>query len=215
MLLGVGLLFQIPLVSAQEDQSGSPDPSGELVGSDVQSLPNQQSTGPHLLLEQSLLIGEGPEVASPGGQAAGSGSSVWIVVRMILTLALAAAAVYGVVFFIKRSGKKSGEVNTDPFLKILASVNLGLNRYAHVVSVGGKAWLLGASDGGVNLISEVDDKEVIDAMLLEDARRNAEAASSGKFPDFLAVLRRFGTPVETRTPGADEIRKRRERITRL
>jgi flagellar protein FliO/FliZ len=131
---------------------------------------------------------------------------------MVLVLALAAAAIYGVVFFIKRSSKQT--VENDPFLKILASVHLGSNRYAHVVAVGSKAWLLGSSDGGVNLVGEIDDKDVINAMLLESSKRSAENAS-GRFPDFLSMIRRFGVSTETSSPSADDIRKRRERIKGL
>jgi len=141
-----------------------------------------------------------------------SGPSLWSAVRMVLVLALAAAAVYGVVFFIKRTSKQPALSN--PFLKILASSHLGSNRYAHIVSVGSKAWLLGSSDGGVNLIGEIDDKDVINAMLLEDSRKSAETAG-GRFPDFTSMLRRFGAAAEKRIPGAEEIRKRRERLKEL
>jgi len=137
------------------------------------------------------------------------GPSLWSAVRMVLVLALAAAAVYGVVFFIKRTSKQPAL--SDPFLKILASSHLGSNRYAHVVSVGNKAWLLGSSDGGVNLIGEIDDKDVINAMLLEDSKKSAQT-SAGRFPDFTSMLRRFGAAAEKRIPGAEEIRKRRERL---
>jgi len=157
--------------------------------------------------ERSLTFAEDTEINRPQ-----SGPSIWAAVRMVLILALAAAAVYGVVFFIKRSSKQTGE--SDPFLKILAGVHLGSNRYAYVVAVGSKAWLLGSSDGGVNLIGEVDDKDVINAMLLESSKKSAEAAA-GRFPDFMSIMRRFGISAETRSPAADDIRKRRERIKRL
>jgi flagellar protein FliO/FliZ len=130
---------------------------------------------------------------------------------MILVLALAAAAIYGIVYFLKRSSRKT--ITNDPFLKILATTHLGSNRYAHVVSVGSKAWLLGSSDGGVNLIGEIDDKDVINAMLLEDSGRIS--SSSGRFPDFLSMLKRLGTPAESSAPGAGDIRKRRERLKGL
>jgi flagellar protein FliO/FliZ len=141
-----------------------------------------------------------------------SGPSIWAAVRMVLILSLAAAAVYGVVFFIKRSSKQA--VENDPFLKILAGVHLGSNRYVHVVAVGSKAWLLGSSDGGVNLVGEIDDKDVINAMLLESSRKSAETAT-GRFPDFMSIMRKFGISAETRAPAADDIRKRRERIKKL
>jgi len=186
LFLGVGLLVQIPYISAQEETPQEVDPrAGELT---------------------IILDGGGEGNAAPNEEI--RGPSIWAFVRMILVLAMAAAAIYGVVFFIKRASKK---IDTkDPFLKILASTHLGSNRYAHVVSVGNKAWLLGSSDGGVNLIGEIEDKDVINAMLLEDSTKSAQ--TPGRFPDFLSMLRRLGAPAESRTPSADEIRKRRERL---
>jgi flagellar protein FliO/FliZ len=120
--------------------------------------------------------------------------------------------VYGVVFFVKKGSKRVDA--KDPFLRVLASTHLGSNRYAHIVAVGSKAWLLGSSDGGVNLIGEIDDKDILNAMLLEESQKSAEAAS-GRFIDFKSMLRRFGMPVDPRAPGAETIRKRRERLRGL
>jgi len=187
LLLTAGFLVQIQYVSAQEEAAAAEDPLKAA--------------------ERAFVFGEDEETATVR-----QSSSVWPVIRMILVLSLTAAAVYGVVFFLKRSSKQT--VSKDPFLKILATVHLGANRYAHVVSVGSKAWLLGSSDGGVNLIGELDDKALIDAMLLEEARKNAEP-QQGRFPDFISMLRRLGLPAQAGAPGADDIRKRRERLRDL
>ena len=185
LLLGAGFpIIQLPTISAQVE----PDPI--------------------LAAEQALFFDEGPDAASPLGPTTG------VIIRMVLTLALAAAAIYGVVFFIKKSARRV-EAN-DPFLKVLASAHLGSNRHAHVVAVGSKAWLLGASEGGVSLIGEIDDKDVLNAMFLEDSQKNIEAPS-GRFLDFKTMLRRLGTPLgaDTADTGADSIRKRRERLKGL
>ena len=209
LFFGVWFLLQIPFISAQENAVQG------TVEQEIQSPTETEDESPLRSAEQAILIGEDTAAAVQTGES----SSIWAAVRMILVLALAAGAVYGVVFFIKRSSKQT--IENDPFLKILASVHLGSNRYAHIIAVGSKAWLLGASEGGVNLIGEVDDKDVINAMLLEDSRKAAQAPSN-RFPDFLAMLRRTGggifasgAPAETRSSGADEIRKRRERLKGL
>jgi flagellar protein FliO/FliZ len=185
LLVGAWLFIQVSLISSQE----VPPPAED----------------PYRSAEQSYIIQD-----TAGDTAPVTGPTIWTVVRMVITLALVAAAVYGIVFLIKRFAIKKQAGSSDPFLKILATAHLGLNRYAHVVSVGSKAWLLGSSDGGVNLIGEVDDKDLINAMLLEDSNKAAEAQD--KLPDFKSLLRRLGLPVETRFPPADEIRKRRERL---
>jgi len=187
LLLAVGLLVLVPSISAQDT-----------IGED-----SVIAEDPHRIAEMAMTFGDS---ASPAMQ--GTGSSVWVVIRMILVLALAAAAIYGVVFILKKTSRQT--VSNNPFLKVLTSAHVGSNRYVHIVSVGSKAWLIGAGEGGVNLISEIDDKDVINAMLLEDSRKSAE--TTGPLPDFLSILRRLGTPAQTRSSGADEIRKRRERL---
>jgi flagellar protein FliO/FliZ len=193
LFLGAGLLTQIPLIYAQEIQSQGEDPLPEAVN-------------PLRLAEQAFVL----EDNDPGITTT-TGPSVWAAIRMILILALAAAAIYGIVFLIKRTSKQT--VTSDPFLKILATSHLGNNRYAHVVAVGSKAWLLGSSDGGVNLIGEIADKDIIDAMLLEESKKSAE--TPGRLPDFMSILRRMGARPQSNIPGADDIRKRRERLKGL
>jgi len=203
LLFGAGLIVSIPPVFTQEI-SAQETPLGEGLERE-----NSSSVEDRLREAERAFTFPGDSAMTDMPQ---SGPSIWAAVRMVLILALSAAAIYGIVFFIKRSLKQP--VENDPFLKILASVHLGSNRYAHVVGVGSKAWLLGSSDGGVNLIGEIDDKDVVNAMLLESSKKSADAAA-GRFPDFMSIMRRFGVSAETRTPAADDIRKRRERIKRL
>ena len=199
LVLGAGLFIQIPYISAQE------------VLSEDEAAPEEQAQArdPYAW-ERGITFGEDDgENASPSVTSAGP--SIWTFIRMLLVLALAAAAVYGIVFFIKRTSRKKD--TEDPFLKVLANAHLGSNRYAHIVSVGDKAWLLGSSDGGVNLIGEIDDKDMINAMLLEDSAKSEKNQS--RFPDFLGMIRRFGAQAERNAPSADDIRRRRERLKGL
>jgi len=199
LVLSLGLFVQIPYISAQEGLS-----------QDEGALSEQAQERDPRAWERNISFDDNDGGNAVTGETV-AGPSVWSVVRMVLVLALAAAAVYGVVFFIKRASKPAAA--SDPFLKVLAAAHLGSNRYAHIVSVGGKAWLLGSSDGGVNLIGEIDDKDVINAMLLEDSTKSARSQS--RFPDFLGMIRRFGAPAERNAPSADDIRKRRERLKGL
>ena len=163
----------------------------------------QAETDPILAAEQAIVFDDSPAAVSPIGPTTGA------VIRMVLTLALVAAAIYGVVFFMKRASRRV-EVN-DPFLKVLASAHLGSNRHAHVVAVGSRAWLLGASEGGVSLIGEIEDKDILNAMLLDESQKNAEAPS-GRGLDFKTILRRLGTPLGSHTGNAQSIRAYRERL---
>jgi len=165
------------------------------------------------VFDESAILFDDPLPAAPGVPGA---SSTLIVVRMVLVLALAALAIYGVVFFIKRLARP--QEARDPHLKLLARVPLSTDSFAAVVSLGPKAWLVGGASGGVNLIAEIDDAETLETLLIDDARRNAAAETRGF--DFRSLLQRFG-----RNPGgktvspsgsfAENLRKQRERLRGL
>ena len=168
--------------------------------------------------ESSFVIGEPAEVPAPV-----AGSSVFVALRMVLVLALAALAIYGVVFFIKRLAKPREAL--DPHLKVLAKVSLGSDSYAAVVSVGAKAWLVGGGSGGLNLISEIDDPESLETMLIEDAQKTAEAGTR-RFFDFRALFSKMGLSSrgeKNAPPGqgvdsgshAERLRKQRDRLKGL
>jgi len=148
----------------------------------------QSATVPAPLPDEStIVLGEAPQTP-----AANNGTSVFVVLRMVLVLALAALAIYGVVFFVKRLSRPQ-EIK-DPHLKVLAKAPLSNDTFAAVVSVGTRAWLVGGSSGGVNLISEIDDPESLETMLLDDARKAAESGQR-RFMDFRSLLTRLkGTP---------------------
>ena len=169
------------------------------------SAGQDQAPDPITAMEQSLPLGEGAAQPVPA-------ASAFSILRVILTLAVVAAAIYGIVFFIKKASR--GSSAEDPFLKILASTPLGSNRGAYIISVGSKAWLVGAAENGVNLISEIEDQDILNAMLLENSRKSAEAPA-GRLPNFRAMLRRLGMPVDSNAPGPDSIRRRSERLKGL
>jgi len=166
--------------------------------------------------ESDLILGETPAAPIPSGS-----SSIFVALRMVLVLALAALAIYGVVFFIKRITRP--QESRDPHLKILAKVSLSNDSYAAVISVGAKAWLVGGASGGVNLISEIDEPEALETMLLDDARKTAETAGR-RFPDFRSLLSRLGrssrdgnagSPGNADSTHAENLRKQRERLKGL
>ena len=163
--------------------------------------------------EEAIVLGE-----TLPQESQESGASVWIVLRMVLVLALAALAIYGVVFFIKRLARPPQ--SRDPHLKVLASVPLGGDNFAAVISVGTKAWLVGGgSSGGISLISEIEEQEALEAMLLDEAQRSAESTGN-RFPDFRTFLNHLsggnqrlqGSNLNVHT---DSLRKHQERLKGL
>ena len=171
---------------------------------EAEPLDEARPIDPITAAERALALDDG----AGGGQPV-PGTSVLGILRVIITLAVVAAAIYGIVFFLKRLAR--GNAAQDPFLKSLASIPLGVNRSAHIISVGSKAWLVGAAESGVNLISEIDDQDILNAMILENSRKSAEAPAS-RLPDFKALLGKLGMKVEPTSPSPQSIRKRRERL---
>lgn len=161
---------------------------------------------PIIAAERALPLGNNAPEFTPAPSAV----SVLSILRILLTLAVVAAAIYGLVFFMKRASR--GKMVQNPFLKILASAPLGANRGVHIVSVGSRAWLVGAAENGVHLISEIDDKDTLNTMLLEESRKSADAPT-GRIPSFRTLLHRMGIQADPGAPpGPENIRKRSERL---
>ncbi|MFP3040194.1 flagellar biosynthetic protein FliO [Treponema primitia] len=200
LFISIGLFtFNLNKVSAQ-----TPDTLGEssVLAVETAPLPGEP------IAENLIILGDAP----PGEALPTPGTpTVFFVLRMVLVLALAAAAIYGLVFFFKRLSRSPEQKN--PYLKILARTPMGAGSSVAVVSVGNKAWLVGAGDNGVSLISEITDQEMVDAMLLDDSRKGSDGAP--KFLNFSALLRRLGGGGANTRFRADDLRKRRERLKDL
>ena len=182
---------------AQSDEAGQAEQPAATEGEYQNEAPPQ----PAVRQQTPIDWGNAPAPAA-------AGRSGWrSLIVGLLSLLLSAAAIYGIVFFIKKSSRRA-EVQ-DPYLKVLAGAQLGAGTYVHVVALGTKAWLVGASEGGVNLISEVEDQDILNAMLLDDSKKSA---GRGRILDFRAILGRFGMQVKSGLPGAENIRRHRNRI---
>ncbi|MDR1307279.1 MAG: flagellar biosynthetic protein FliO [Treponema sp.] len=156
--------------------------------------------------EEAMLFSDDlPETAE------GSISPFPAILRMVLVLALVAASIYLVVFFLRRLSRP--QVEQSPHLKILASTHLGGGRYVHVVSVGTKAWLVGAGEGGINPIAEITDREAVDAMALDASKKYAEKPV---LPAFRELLEKFAGGAAPREQNhLENIKQRRERFKRF
>ena len=190
---------------AQDEQAYSIPPSSAEDQAVESAVAEPAITDPVTHPEQEIVLGE----EAPGLGQPVPAASVWSIFRIIITLAVVAVAIYGLVYLVKRASR--GSMKQDPFLKVLASTPLGTTRSAHIISVGLRAWLVGSAENGVTLIGEIDDQDILNEMFLEDSRKSAEAAS-GRFLDFKALLRKLGVPAEPGTPSPDNIRSRIDRI---
>lgn len=120
-----------------------------------------------------------------GGQSVSSGSTFWAFVRMIIVLAI----VIGIIYFVFRVLKKnvSPEGDDDPFLRKVSAISVGPGKSVQVVTLLDRAFLIGVSENSVNLIKEIEDKELINAMNLHsDKTTNHFKAKS--FADVLEMF---------------------------
>ncbi len=146
-------------------------------------------------------------------------SSVWILFRVVLVLAIVCAAIYGVVWLLK----KTTVVNAanDPYLKSVSSITLAPNKTVQVVTIGTKGYLIGVTDQAINLIAEVDDRELLDAMNLAQDKKAAapQATFSSILSQFLPGAKEKESDTREREApmpqfsSADVIRRQRERLS--
>ncbi len=129
--------------------------------------------------------------------------------QLLGALIIVCILAYIVIKFLKKSTTVFGV--DDPYLKTVASMNIDQGKSVHVISLGEKAYLLGVTDASVNLIAEVDDKNLIDAMNLE-----AERKSDMPKKDFSSVLSQFFPNIkkEEKKIGKDFFTSQSERLNR-
>jgi flagellar protein FliO/FliZ len=194
LFIGAGLI--IPNALSAQTQEG--EVLSDSVGPVSETEPNPES----LIVFNAAA--EDDEISAP------ETLSGFTALRMVLVLALVAAAIYGVVFFFRRLARPQAQEN--PHLKVLARASLGGNGAVAVVSVGTRAWLVGSGDSGTSLIAEIEDQELVDTMLLDNSRNGGD---SPKLQSFAALLRRLGAGKEEKRLGVGDLRKRRERLDKL
>lgn len=167
--------------------------------------------------ETALTIGDS---TAPGAQsglvAAGPGNLAYFL-RMILVLALVLVAIWLVFRFMKKVGK--GKSVGGGSIKVLAQASLGTGKAVHVVSLGNKAWLIGSSESSVSLIAEVEDKELVDELVLKAATSDGQTKAdfSAMLQGLLGKKKHAGSQGDTGLPGIDPdyLARQRDRLKKL
>ncbi len=142
----------------------------------AQALGNAQAVD-----ETALAIGDQAAAAQSAQGQTALPSNLAYFLRMILVLALVLGAMYLVFKVLKRIGKPKAA--DDSSIRILASASIGAGRALHVVTLGEKAYLLGATDSSISLIDRVEDREYLDALALK-----AATEAGAPRADFAAIL---------------------------
>ncbi len=151
---------------------------------------------------------------TPAAAIAAPSSSVFTyILRMILVLGLVIAAIYGLFAILKGRGRKPGQ--EDSFVRVIGSAQLGSNKAVHVVALGDKAWLLGASESSLSLIAELDDRALVEAMVLR--AQESPVIPRKDFASMLAgILRpKGGGDAENTRKNQDFFSRQRDRIKKF
>jgi flagellar protein FliO/FliZ len=203
-VLGVCLALALPVASIS-GQASSPS-TGQNGAAEKAAVPVNES---------ELLIPEGP---AGGGPAAGAGQaavasavSLWDFVRMLLVLALVVLAIYLVLRFLrKRAGR---QVQENDLIRVMGSRTLAGTRSLHVVEVGRGVYLVGSSDGGVQLIAEITDQESLDSLRLKAAEE--QTAGRRTFQSVLADIFKPARGTATMGDSLGFLKRQRDRLKKL
>jgi flagellar protein FliO/FliZ len=165
----------------------------------------EQSTAVERVDESTLLL----DGSSTGGNATAPSVSpfgIWDLLRMIVVLGAVIGVIYGIFYLLKRGGK--GKVVQNDAIRLLGSQALPGNRSMYLVEVGSQVFLVGSGGDTINLISEITDKETVDAVIL----RGAESSTDGKksFGELISGMFKGGS-----SQSVGFMREQRERLTRL
>ena len=143
--------------------------------------------------------------------------------RMVLVLAIVVACIYFVMNFMKKS--VTGDSDTDDvYLRKVAQLTLSPGKTVQVVTLLDKGYMLGVSDSSVNLITEITDKELVDAMNLsaDKAEKSRKARNFGEVLEMFMPSKSSHTTSATQTniysEASDDVKEfvkeQRKRISR-
>jgi len=157
--------------------------------------------------------GQGAQAGQPtqGVQISTPGVSTWDFVRMLIILAAVVGAIYLLFWILRRStGRK---ITENDLIRVLGSRSLAGNKSLHLVEVGSSVFLVGASDGGVELISEIKDKESLDSVRLKAAEESPAGRRS--FQELLSEIFRPAARPISLGDGVGFLRGQRDKLKKL
>ena len=155
--------------TANEDTKSDAAPAAATGGQAAQGNSEEETGFPAANYEESDF--------RPG---ATEGSYAWDIIKLLIILGLMVGGFY---YFFKFVTKKTSlNADGDEIINTLAVVPAGQNKNIQVIDVAGKLLILGVADGGINLITEITNKDEIERIRLMASRSRPAA---GSFSDFL------------------------------
>lgn len=151
--------------------------------------------------ESTLRIGvastENPSSETASRNA--GGSTIWVFFRMVFVLIVVVICIYFVMNFMRKK-MDGGITEDDTFLRKVAAISLAPGKSVQIVTLLEHAYLLGVTENSIDLLGEITDKELVDAMNL-NADRNENNARARNFSDILSI---FLNPKNAQSAGQKE-----------
>jgi flagellar protein FliO/FliZ len=198
-----------PLAAQSKQTTGS---TGTQSSATAGAPSSPATTAKTPLDESQIPLGTTANATTGQVQAAPtSGVTTWDFLRMILILACVVVVIYLLFWLLRRgAGKK---IQENDLIRVLGSRGLSGSRALHLVEVGSRVYLVGSSDGGVELISEITEKESLDSLRL----KAAEQAPGGRrtFAQILAEIFRPAKRSFSVGEGIGFLKGQRERLKKL
>ena len=114
------------------------------------------------------------------------GSTIWVFFRMVFVLIVVVICIYFVMNFMKKK-MGGGIAEDDIFLRKVAAISIAPGKSVQIVTLLEHAYLLGVTENSIDLLGEITDKELVDAMNL-NADRNENNARARNFSDILSIF---------------------------
>ena len=170
----------------------------------------QQATTP--ATGELTPLGQGAAATDAAATARAPLVSTWDWLRMLLVLAAVIVVIYLLFALLRRSSRRA-TVEND-LISVLGSKSLAANRTLHLVRVGRSVYLVGAAEGGVGLVSEIDDQESIDELLLRAEKQRTSGKRS--FSEILAGIVPQGGVGQLSLPdGLGFVKRQKDRLKKL
>lgn len=157
----------------------------------------QQSTSAtqkdNVVSEQSIILNPQTDVVSQenANDEYKPASTIGVFVRMIIVLIVVVLLIYAFFWFVKR--KTNNNLKTDDdYLRRVAYLNIAPGKTVEVITLIDKAYLIGVTEDNINLLGEIDDKELITAMNLNSDKK-ANIKKPATFNEVLELFLQKGS----------------------
>lgn len=163
-----------------QDSRGGANLSAQTQGDEI--------SAPSIPDESTLRIGgaSSENYASEGASQNRGGSTIWVFFRMVFVLIVVVICIYFVMNFMKKK-MGGGITEDDMFLRKVAAISIAPGKSVQIVTLLEHAYLLGVTENSIDLLGEITDKELVDAMNL-NADRNENNARARNFSDVLSIF---------------------------